>query len=159
MSSLNFIIIIILDWLRKIFAGTVVEPETILPTSTKRATLERVAEIVHAEFPGCPLFLSDNEYLLCSSDDIALFLAQDATNKMGYVVEERDCDDFSYRLMGQFSIPGWSALALGIIWTEVHALNCFITEDEELLLVEPQTDEIQDNLKSWQGSSVRFVMV
>ena len=90
-------------------------------------------------------------------NDIALFLAQDETNKMGYVDNERDCDDFSYRLMGQFSIPGWSHVCLGIVWTGTHALNCFVDEDSRLMFIEPQSDEIMESLP--YGDSAWIIVI
>ena len=75
---------------------------------------------------------------------------------MGYLPEERDCDDHSYRLMGQLSIPGWSALSFGILWTFSHALNCFVTENGGFRLVEPQTDQIR-SLKPDEGNDIRFI--
>jgi len=121
-----------------------VEPERILPTSTERIEHEELLSLLQTHLPEAGIYLSDREYLLCKYDDMALFLAQDETNKMGYIPEERDCDDFSYRLMGQFSIPGWSDLCFGIVWTDYHALNCMIDEDKKIWFIEPQTDEIKE---------------
>ena len=69
------------------------------------------------------------------------------------------CDDFSYRLMGQFSIPGWSDLAFGIVWTSkpyAHALNCMIDEEERFWFVEPQTDELIETI---EGVEARFIIM
>ena len=51
------------------------------------------------------------------------------------------------------------ALAFGILWTNLHAMNCFVAEDRKLYLLEPQTDTIQTKLEPWQGASVRFIMM
>lgn len=69
------------------------------------------------------------------------------------------CDDFSYRLMGEFSVPGWSDLAFGIVWTNLHALNCFIDESGNFWFVEPQTDTLQSALLPWQGSKIRLIVM
>jgi len=111
-----------------------------LPTSTEEIEGGLVYALLQERFPDAELFISDRRYNLANYNDIALFIAQDETNKMGYVPDKRDCDDFSYRLMGQFSVPGWSALTFGIIWTPTHAFNIMITEDLEIWFVEPQTD-------------------
>ena len=142
-----------------IFKKHIVEPETILPVSTKRISITELYSIIQSKFNGARIYLSDNEYLLCNPNDIALFLAQDETNKMGFVTEERDCDDFSYRLLGQFSIPDWSQLCFGIVWTDKHALNCFIDEDKNIWFVEPQTDSIRAGLETWQGSLVGLIVI
>lgn len=135
----------------------ITEPETIEPTSTKRANIADIYNIVKGVYPSCNLYLSDGDYLLCSYDDIAFFLAQDETNKFEYSAEDYDCDDFSYRLMGQFSIPKWSDLCLGICWTQTHAFNCFITEDKDLLFIEPQTDEISDT--PYADGNISFMVI
>ena len=136
------------------------EPEPILPTSTKRIDYGDLYALLRIEAPQAEIFLSDKEYLLCNKADIRAFLAQDETNKMGYVPEARDCDDFSYRLMGQLSIPGWSDLAFGIIWTNLHAMNCFVTEDKLFYYVEPQNDFLQHGgLLPQQGNVIRLIVM
>jgi len=111
------------------------------------------------EFPGADIFLSDRNFKLCAYDDIAWFLAQDQTNKLEYVAEKYDCDDFAYRLMGQFSVPGWSDLAFGLVWTEKHAMNIIVAEDKKIFFIEPQSDKLEKELKLWQGTNVRCVMI
>uniref|UniRef100_A0A6M3L030 Uncharacterized protein n=1 Tax=viral metagenome TaxID=1070528 RepID=A0A6M3L030_9ZZZZ len=134
-----------------------IEIEKIAPTSTQRIGLTQLFNLIKSEFPTCDVYLSDKDYRLCSYDDIALFMAQDETNKIGYESEDFDCDDFAYRLMGQFSVQGWADLCFGIIWTETHAFNLFVTEDKEILFIEPQTDEIRDTLFS--GNIARLVVI
>ncbi len=105
------------------------------------------------------IYLSDSQYWLCSGKDIESFLAQDETNKMGYIAEERDCDDFSYRLMGQLSVPGWSGIAFGIVWTNLHALNCLVDSNGKFWFVEPQTNQLQEKLEAWQGTEILFILL
>ena len=57
------------------------------------------------------------------------------------------------------SIPGWSDLAFGIIWTDKHALNCFVDENKKFWLVEPQNDKIMEDFEPWMGSQPRFVIM
>jgi len=124
----------------------VVEPENTFPQSTEIIELADLHTLLMAAAPGATIHMADKWKYLCNYDDVALFLAQDQTNKAEYVAEEHDCDDFSFRLKGQFSIPGWSGLALGICWTDNHALNCFVDEAEKLMFIEPQNDTITDVL-------------
>jgi len=133
-------------------------PELFLPTSTKEITYNDKYAFLRAEFPDALLFTT-YKHLLASYNDIAVFLAQDATNKCPYVFPDYICSDFSFRLMGQFSVPGWSEVTFGIVWTDLHALNCVLTEDMDFYFVEPQSDELQDALLEWQGKSVRFIMI
>ena len=142
-----------------LFKKARVEPEKLLPTSSMKISGTDLRALMLAQFPDAKVYISDKEYLLCSYNDIALFLAVDQTNILDYIPDEYDCDDYSYRLMGQFSIPSWSALAFGIVWTDIHALNCFITEDREFYFIEPQGDAIQSDLEAWQGNSIRFIIM
>ena len=120
------------------------------PVLRAELSIGQVWSLLQTKFPEASIFLSDTVYQLATLKDIDEFLRVDQTNKMGYVPEERDCDDFSFRLMGQFSTPEWSGVALGIIWTDLHALNCFIDQNSEFWFIEPQTDNIQQRLVSWQ---------
>lgn len=93
----------------------------------------------------CTLFLVDREYKIPTLESIKTFLAEDKTDLYKYVSEWFDCDDFSFRLMGQFSIPGWSDITFGIATSTVHAYNCLIADDNgeaKVYLIEPQTDAV-----------------
>jgi len=129
------------------------------PVTRREYSYEELYQLLKRKFPEAVIYLSDRTYKACALDDIAIFLEQDETNKMGYVPEDRDCDDFAYRLMGQFSIPGWSALTFGIVWTDKHALNCFVDNMGLFHFIEPQTDELQTELKEWQGTRVELIMI
>ena len=105
------------------------------------------------------VYISDNEYWMCTKQDIETFLSLDATNKSKYVAEEHDCDDFAYRLQGQLSTPEWAGIAFGIVWTNLHAMNCFIDLSGKFWLIEPQSDKIQETLEPWQGNEILFILM
>jgi len=130
------------------------------PTSTREITPDRIRHIFRRKFPEGELYLSDNkDYKLCNLDDINTFLEADKTDKMKYIEDEFDCDDFANRLFGQFSIPSWSSLTIGKMWTNLHACLLLIDQNEELWILEPQTDELQTDLEPWQGSANRWMEV
>lgn len=135
------------------------KPKLALPTSTERIDYGDLYALLRSKAPKAELFLSDNSYLLCRKSDIVSFLVRDKTNRQEYVAEKYDCDDFAYRLMGQITVPGWSDLAFGLVWTDRHALNGYVGEDSELYFVEPQADVIQSDLLSWQGDHIRLIMM
>ncbi len=137
------------------------EPVLPPPASTEEVDIGELRRLLaFVTGSGGRVFLSDTtKYLLCNQADINRFVAADLTDKVKYEDERMDCDDFALRLAGQFSVPGWSALALGLMWTNIHALNCFITEDRRLWYLEPQTDKILDKLEPWQGSTIRFIQM
>ena len=94
----------------------------------------------------CVLFLVDGKYRIPTLENFQKFLKEDKTDLFRYIPEEFDCDDFSFRLMGQVSYPGWSDIAFGIATSMTHAYNCIVCEDNEgqnrVFLVEPQNDRI-----------------
>ncbi|GAJ18684.1 unnamed protein product, partial [marine sediment metagenome] len=87
----------------------------------------------------------DGKYRIPILESFRKFLKEDKTDLFRYIPEEFDCDDFSFRLMGQVSYPGWSDIAFGIATSQTHAYNCIVAEDGEgqnrVYLVEPQTDK------------------
>lgn len=111
----------------------------------------------------CILYLVDEKYKVPTYDNVKKFLKEDKTDLYTYVAEWFDCDDFSFRLMGQFSIPGWSDIAFGIACSGVHAYNCVIAEfggEMKVYLIEPQTDElilVKDMMK--KVYETKFIMM
>ena len=151
-----------MNWLSNLINSLFQKPDisTIQPTSSKKVSGDYIFNILNSKFPSSAhIYLSDIDYYLCSKKDIETFLSIDATNKIGYIPEKMDCDDFSYRLMGQLSIPNWSAIAFGILWTNVHALNCFIDETGTFYYIEPQSDNVQRELATWQGNEVLLIVM
>jgi len=149
-----------IDWLRSLICPPCPqEPTMPILTSRQRITCSELQDIIKVIAPEAEMFLSDKTYTLCNKDDIFNFLVYDRTDRIEYEAEVMDCDDFSYRLMGNISIPPWSDLAFGIVWTNLHALNCYIGEDKKLHYVEPQADTIQTGLLNWQGDKIRLIVL
>jgi len=91
-----------------------------------------------------PLFLPDMAIKVYRVADVKNFLALDETNKITYIPEIKNCDDFAAQLFGLFA---------GLVWTNAHALNWFIDTDKKFWFIEPQTDKMASSLEGWQGSS------
>jgi len=124
----------LLRWLPRI---EVLKPE-IVDIVDARTIRNRLRE-------ACPklahTFLSDEEYQITNKRSIQKFLELDDTDKNKYVPVWFDCDDFSYRLMGQFHRGKWACLAFGIAWSQTHAYNIAVL-DEGVFIIEPQTDKL-----------------
>ena len=102
------------------------------------------------------IYIMDGKYSLTTVQEVERFLRWDRTNKFipAAKKDEFDCDDFAIRLMGQITIPGWSAIPFGIIYAENlsdpdsgidHAYNLFITKENDQLRaygVEPSDHRI-----------------
>jgi len=142
----------------RIFCGHQAE-ELQPPTSTLEIGIARLRNLLRAKFPDAQIFVSDWTTKLCDPHDIKYFLKQDKTNHRKYIAEKYDCDDFAYRLLGQFAVPGWAELAFGLVWTDLHALNCFVDSAGKFWYIEPQKDTIQLKLSSWQGTEIRLILM
>lgn len=68
-------------------------------------------------------------------------------SKIQYVPEIMDCDDFAAMLYGKWA---------GLCWTNVHALNWFVSDELEFWFIEPQSGKISKELENWQGWQIRF---
>lgn len=93
----------------------------------------------------CILFLVDQKYRIPTLESFKKFLQKDKTDLYKYLGDFYDCDDYSFRLMGNFSVPGWADITFGIATSMVHAYNCLIAEEDteaKVFLVEPQTDKV-----------------
>lgn len=108
----------------------------------------------------CLLFLVDWKYKIPTLESIKKFLKEDKTDLYKYIPEWYDCDDFSFRLMGQFSIPGWSDIAFGIATSTSHAYNIVVANNEGLkvYLIEPQSDKIT-LAKEAEGQEYKTIFV
>jgi len=133
------------------------------PISTQQIELEELRQLLTAQFPNAIIMLGEKYRFLCAHDDIAVFLAQDQTNKFKYIADKEqissyDCNVFASRLMGQFCVPGWADLAFGKVWLlqPAHALNLMVTEAKEILYVEPQSDTLLD-FTTYNPGFVRFI--
>jgi len=99
--------------------------------------------------PGAEIYLPDTLMRVYTKESVIKFLELEETDKIVYQAENKDCDDFAAILYGEF---------LGLVWTNLHALNFFISNENELYFVEPQTDQISQTLAGWQGDSFRFFL-
>jgi len=136
--------------------------EIISPIIRRELDSASIVSIIEAKFPELPrqfIFMSDKTKQLCDIEDIEAFLEQDRTNHIEFIAEKFDCDDFTFRLMGQFSTPEWASIAKGIVWSDKHALMAFIDTNLDFWYLEPQNDKIQSKLENWQGSEIRVIIM
>ena len=113
-----------------------------------------VKSILTEEFGStCKIYLSDGYYLRDTKQSLIDFLAKDNTDKFIYKKEVADCDDFSFRLLGNASFGDLEGTAFGILWTKTskcnHAVNCYIDNELNVWIVEPQNDSIFPLPKDW----------
>jgi len=126
------------------------------PIERGKISYKDLYQLLSEKFEHASVYLSDSDRSLCDIEDIDIFLDQDKTNHEIYVSQEYDCDDFTYRLMGQFSIPGWAKFSKGILWTSTHAQMCFVDANLDIWIIEPQTDGYS---KLEEPMSARIIMM
>ena len=140
-----------------------VKPPLPKPLARKTVTGKQLFEIIRDKFPEGDIELSDAwseaVYSLCDIEDIEAFLDVDETNHYQYVSQLFDCDNFARLLWGQFGIPEWAHFAIGLFWSDKHAMVICVDANEDIWLIEPQTDERRSDLLTWQGTKMRFTII
>jgi len=123
---------------------------------TREYNFSEILSLLRSEFgDDTAIFLSDEKYRSIPKSEFGKLLKMDDTDKSKYIPIFYDCDDFSFRLMGQLSIGDEASLPFGIIWVKTpksaHALNVFIDDKEQVWLVEPQNDTIFKMPEKWKA--------
>jgi hypothetical protein len=93
------------------------------------------------------LLISDSRYRLMTRDQLISLLKQDKTDQHSWIEEDWDCDNFAEVLDGNIDEMTYpEGYAFGQLWfytnTFGHAINFAILDTRELVLIEPQNDEI-----------------
>ena len=134
-------------------------PKPFQPVLRAEVSMTDLWRMLNKLFPQAGIFMARDTYDLCNLKDIEEFLRLDDTNRRIYDLRRYRCSDFAFRLQGQLSVPGWSGLAKGIFWTEIHALSCFLDQNLDFWYIEPQTDNAKANLEEWQGKVCRLIIM
>lgn len=124
------------------------------PKTTFDITSEEIKTVLKSVCPNAMILIGDSFYKTTTKSELMRFLDDDDTNEYRYITEYYDCEDFSFRLMGQIHCVEWGALSFGIVWTKTqsgnHAVNCFIDNERKLWFIEPQTDFIGAKPNDWE---------
>lgn len=115
--------------------------------------------ILQKQFPNAHIFISDGTFTTCPVSEVSKMCQWSKVKDREYLAETFDCDDFAYSLQGAFSVLPWSALPVGIVWTDRHAMNIFISDKQAVWFVEPQTYEIKQTLDAEAGEEVQLIVM
>ena len=129
------------------------------PISRRTISSADLRKIIREKFPTGDIEFSDMEFDLCDIEDIEALLDVDETNHIKYVSRTFDCDNFSRLLWGQFGTPDWGHFAIGLFWSDKHAMVLCVDANEDVWLIEPQTDVRRSDLLAYQGAEMRFVII
>lgn len=113
--------------------------------------------------------LADRIWDLTTVAEMKRFLARDDTDKIVWVKHAPDCDDFTRRLLGNLTIPGWWSILKGDFWIggEDWGHSIMITmlcESEDdvtplLMVVEPQSDVLGTAVEMFEDFTVRLIKI
>lgn len=119
---------------------------------SRKMVLTCLQQVKRNIYQRCIKQLTDQVYKVYTVHDLQRFLKEDQTDKMQYVAEEFDCDNFAFGtyFMAEIAMPG---CCLGVCFVGTpkgaHAVNFFIDENNRFYLIEPQNDEIKTIPKDW----------
>lgn len=121
----------------------------LFPCRAEVISADRLVELIVKTFGSdyeYYVFVSDGYFRTISRDVMQKLLKEDDTDKLPYIPEYADCDDFVDVLLGQLTRKTWNqGFAIGQLWyyTEefAHAVNLF-SDGEKIYIVEPQNDRI-----------------
>lgn len=88
------------------------------------------------------VYLLDYQYYLPKKEDLIKLLKNTYVDKLKYLSDLFDCDDFAIRLWGITSQGKWAWTTLGFACGNRHAFNVVVLEDENLYIIEPQSDRL-----------------
>ena len=141
-------------WLCKVLKCCDIQQGIDPPKYLSDISWSEVNTILKAEFPDASILMTDAKYKTTTKVEFIRFITYDISDKYNYVSDYYDCDDYSFSIYGNISNPEWGALTFGVIWTNTptgaHAVNCFIDNDREVWIVEPQTDEVFKLPDNWK---------
>ena len=113
------------------------------PVITGELSIYDIKDLLTVQTKVRQLIITDMYYKTPSVQSVKNALKLDLTNTETYMPIWYDCDDFSFRLHGFFSIGEWAATTMGIAHSKLHAFNFFITSDKKVYIIEPQTDVVR----------------
>jgi len=110
------------------------------------------------------IHISDGMYEITSISEMRRFVDWSKVDRLKYIKNIRDCDNFSIGLVGEFAVTeGWSGFPVGIIWGDLYGGHAFVTcvawdslenKTPTVYYIEPQSDnelaqEIVEDMKLW----------
>ena len=113
---------------------------------------KEVRELYAGIFPNQTdrIHISDSQFEITAISEIRRFIDWSKVDRLKYVAEKLDCDDFAMALAGEFArSPGWSGFPVTFIWGDLYGGHAFTTavawksfEDKTptAYFLEPQTD-------------------
>lgn len=125
----------------------------ILAASTVRDRIREATSGMWSTSRGNYFGFNDSQYALPSNQEIVSIVSQCQIQHFGSRGEVFDCDDYAHWLKGSIALLNVTdrifeaPIAFGVVWglfdwmwngQELHVVNWVLTEDKNLIWVEPQ---------------------
>ena len=129
-------------------------PMPLLSEPEKMSAVNVNWHIRNTGFPIDPFKINvwyDNEYYLPTRNDLFAIIKANPSDRYKYIVEKRDCDDFTRIFLAWLSKKGHGNLATYELIcrmnytsgkTETHSMCLALTKEKEIWIFEPQDDNL-----------------
>ena len=107
-----------------------------------------VYNILKKQYPHAVIKVPDKDYKKPSREFLWNELISSYIEDYEYLINTTDCDDFALFLHAwirqqQYKEQWPQPLAFGEAWSNEHALNISVLDDDSVVLIEPQNDYIR----------------
>jgi hypothetical protein len=108
------------------------------PVTTGTITIFEINDLLKEH--ASEILISDKVLNLTSMEEAQKFTEGTHVQYQAYVLENHDCDNYSFALMGYWS-EGLLSYTLGIAWSKTHAFNILIDANKHIWVIEPQSNK------------------
>lgn len=129
-------------------------PESVQPSERPFDMLyyrtgEHIRTVLRSTFPTAQIRIADSEYSTMSLDEFNTWLKNDCVSEKTYYAQHFDCDNFARGIRcNMFRVNQNYKTEFTLCYTEgmspggYHAFCIVVTNDDKVLIVEPQTDGV-----------------
>lgn len=107
------------------------------------------------------VFVSDENFSLTSQDEASKFSEETHVRYAQYIVENHDCENFSWALLGYWS-EGLKSFPFGFAWSQNHSFNIMIDDQKNIWIIEPQTNKwmtLEESKKNNLYGPIRLIVM
>ena len=134
--------------IRSILCPKNVQPDLHPFTQLYHRSGEHIRKVLRAAYPDAHIRIADEDYSTISIDEFNRWLKTDDVSDMSWEKNYRDCDDIARAIRCRiFAIGQEYKTSITVAYCEgytstgeYHAFNIVVTNDDNVYILEPQTD-------------------
>ena len=118
-------------------------------TTLKHRSGQHIRNVLRTAFPDAEIKIADKEYSSPTMGEFNRWILRDCTSEYNYFKEYFDCDNFARMLRcAMFKINMSYKTEITMPYCEgdspegYHAFNAVVTSNDDVFIVEPQSDEV-----------------